>query len=429
MTNPVSEWMDSFGNHLTRGVFNNADLASIYAFSPERYRFFRNGSKVLLRYEDIDNYAYFDDKRPGEEDVFILSPDAGDTLKLRTAERFRYTVNFVSEFTQALGISQDLENPNDRVTVFFDTSPLGDLSDGYFIEYTGDHDPLTVDLYEKRNDSVIDQKYTVDIDVALTVFNRLAGDYNWYNVGEWNTEQTHTDDRGQRNRRIGTLSTEDGDTNAGPTGRGPISGNGRIGAEVEADASTTDLELYLGSSSFTTLGAAGSSVKGKGAEAEDLSVSTTGSWVPLFVMRADPDRPFVNLQLDEVEITVGSGKLMAISADSSNVLNGSANELSDSDFSPPEEHSGTNSVVEVTDGTVVDQFPDNSGSTTTSAANPGGYQLGFDTTRTSGPGDKSQRTSGIQEKHGVYGDEYAVFIAKPSTTDNFNVAYTTSQDW
>jgi hypothetical protein len=64
----IDDWEDAFGNQLTRNTRVNADLAAHYNYSPERYRFYRNGTRVLLQYEDIEAYPYFDDERIGEQD-------------------------------------------------------------------------------------------------------------------------------------------------------------------------------------------------------------------------------------------------------------------------------------------------------------------------------------------------------------------------
>ena len=426
--NPVNGWQDAFGNQLTRTTQNNADLASHYRFNPERYRFYRNGSRELLQYKDLATYDYFDDQRSGDEDAFVLQPDGGDTLLFKTAERFRYTVNFVSEMSVALGINQALSG-DDRVTLGLDTSPDGDLADGYFLEHRGDHSPDEVDVYERRQGSVIDAKQTVDAIRALTTFQRWVLDYNWYNVGEAKWTETWTGDRSnQINKEGATTSSEPADANTGLGGRGPIAANGHIVVEVAADSNTSDLEVHAGSMSFTTLGDVDSVVRAKGSEAGPFSPTQTDDWVALFALRRRPADHNVSVELRNIDLTAGAATAVAIACDSSKVLDSNGNQLTDSDFSTPESHSAANSVVEV--ATAVGQFPDASGSVTDLAGDPGGYQISYDQTRDSGVGASAGTRSGeIRAKHAILDGDICVIVAKPQELTDIYVHYVVGQDW
>jgi hypothetical protein len=425
--NPITDWQDAFDNQLARTTQNNADLAAHYNYSPERYRFYRNGTRVLLQYEDISAYEYFSDRRSGDEDVFVLQPDGGDTLLLKTAERFRYTVNFVSELSMAMAVNQELSG-SDRVTIGLDTSPGGNLADGYFLEHRGDHDRGDVDVYERRQGSVIGDKQTVNINRAPTVFQRWALDYNWYNVGAEHWTETWTNDRnGQRNREIATTSAEPTDANTGLGGRGPISGNGHVVVEVEADANTSDLEAHTGSMSFTTLGDVDNVVRGKGAEAGAFAPTQTGSWEALFALRAAPEDENVSVQLRDISPTAGSATTVAMACDPVNVLDGAGSQLTDADFAPPESQSPSNSAVEIS--TEVDQFPAVNGTVGATTDNPGGYQIGFGSTRDRGRGTSASRSGTTRSKHGILDGDICVVIAKPNDLTDIYAYYAADQDW
>ena len=425
---PVNSWQDAFGNQLARTTQNNADLASHYRYNPERYRFYRNGSRELLQYKDLNNYDYFDDQRSGDEDAFVLQPDGGDTLLFKTAERFRYTVNFVSEVSLALGINQALSG-DDRVTLGLDTSPDGNLADGYYLEHRGDHSPDEVDVYAKRRGSVIDEKHTVDVIRALTTFQRWLLNYNWYNVGEAVWTETYTGDRtNQVNREVATTSAEPSDANTGLGGRGPIAANGHIAVKVAADPSTSDLEVHAGSMSFTTLGDVDSVVRAKGAEAGPYSPGQTGDWAALFALRAVPNDHNVSVELRNIDLTAGAATAVAIACDPSNVRDDTGSQLTDADFAAPESHSGANSAVEVS--TAVDQFPAADGTVTDLATDPGGYQIGYDQTRESGVGASAGTRSGeIRAKHGILDGDICVVVAKPHDVTDIYAHYVVGQDW
>lgn len=426
MTNPTEEWQDAFGKQIADGTRNDGDLAAHFRYNPERQRVFRNGTRQLLQYQDISNYSYFDDWRSGEEDVFILSPGAGDTMTFKSAEQFRYTVGFVAQVTQALAISQDLINTNDRLIVGFDTT-LGEnsfLEDGYFLEYLPGHDSHEANIFIKRNDNVVGSKKSVNLTVPLTTFNRPYLDYNWYNVGEDNWGQTSTDSAsGQNNEDLGFTSVQAGDSNAGPGGRGPISGNGHIITRIETDSSTTGLEVYVGSQGYVTKGNVESVFSEKWAQEAGLTPSQSGSWEPLFVIRRSPEHPNASVQLPLVEATSGpDAKIIAIACDPSKVLDGTGSTIPDSDFSTPEEHSKQVSVFET--ATTVDQFPGQDGTTGATQSNPGGYQLSGSSTYR-----KSEKGSSLRTKKGLLRGDWAVVIAKPEGTgSDFKIDWIGEQD-
>ena len=436
--NGIEEYEDAFGNHLVRTTNNDADLAAHYRFSPERYRFYRNDERELLLYEieqndDLSSYPYLSDARPGEEDAFILQPDPGDTLTFKTAERFRYTVGFVQELGAAFALSQRLTNPNDRFEMGLSTGKNTEsFSDGYFFRHTSEHDFNQGDFFERRNGNIIGDVETVSLKKAMDYFRRVALEYNWYNVGEEDWTETYTTAKdGQLNIQSAVTTTEEDDENAGFGGRGPISGNGHIAVQVEADPATTDLEVYVGSFSILTEGATRDILRGKGFEKVGYEPTQSGSWEAMYAIRADPNRPNVAMELRGLEITQGSAKVLVVACDPSNVLAADGNPLSDDDFYTPEEQSKANSVLEVTDLGVVEEWPNESGVLGSVHDNPGGYQTMFSTSRTTSlQGNQSAtRTGSSREKHGIWDGDLGVVVAKPQSTDTISTLLPGEQDW
>jgi hypothetical protein len=433
------ESRDAFDNDLVRVTRNDADLAAHYRATPERFRLRRNGERVLYQYLDLSNYAYFSDQEAGDEDVYVLFPDGGDTMDFRTAERFRYTVNFISEVTQAVALSDPLTNDGDVFELGLDTSRNRDRSDGYFARQTHAHDSDEIDLFARRNGNVLGTPRTVTLREPTTTFSRWENDYNWYNVGKSKWRRTVTlstdDESVQVNDGLGTVTTEPGDANAGDGGRGPLSGNGQIVYHVETAPETTGLEVYVGSSSYTTLGGNSGVIKDKGAEAYPLIVPQSGAWVPLFAIRVKDGRDLVNTDLQNLTVTAGSGKALTVACAPSNVLDTDGNELTDDDFATPPEMSERNSAIEVSPeagnhtGSEVAQFPDADGNPVTATQNPGGYQLQFDTSRQTGSGNNSSTRSGdLEQKHGILGGDYAVVLAYAQNTDDYGIAYNIEMD-
>ena len=430
---PVPEWSDAFGKQIADGTRNEADLAAHYRLSPERYAFERNGSDVLLHYTDLATYDYIDDQRAGDEDVFVLQPDAGDTLQLRSAERFRYTVNYIEEVAVAVATNQALANPADRVTIGLDTGPdPGALTDGYFLEHLPTHAADECDLFERRNGTELGRQ-TVSTNRALTTFRRLKLDYNWYNVGKADWTETYTEGDVQKNEPLGT-TTVDADTDgAGTGGRGPISGNGHLVVEVEADGATTDLELLCGSFGVVTKGRVDSIVRQTTDEMAGLSVGTAGEFQPLFGLRVNRDaHPNVTAQLIDIDITAGpEGKVTGVLCHPSKVLDGSGAQLSASDFSAPEAVPGSATALQVTDGATIAEFPDDTGTTVTSTTNPGGRSLmAFGSKRSTTGSAGSTYSSALTVKNSILADSILVLLAKPATTaEDYAVSFSATEEW
>jgi hypothetical protein len=429
---------DAFGNPNVRTPRNLADLAGHYRYSPERYRFYRNGSRELLLYEiaqngDLDSYPYLSDARPDEEDVFVLQPDAGDTLTFKTAEQFRYRVGYVHELSASFALSRALQNQDDRITfgLLTDTATQ-ELTDGYFIEQTGNHRPEQCDVFERRNGNTVGERKTVTLKAATTVFSRIVLRYNWYNVGEENWAETYTTEKdGQTNRFLTQTTTEPDDSNAGPAGRGPVSGNGQIVCQLEADTNTTDLEAYVGSYAMLALGDVPTISRGPGMEIGDYTPTQTGSWEAVCGFRVDPSTPNVSVQIRRLITTSGSGKTLVVAVDPSNVLKADGTELGDTDFYTPEEHSPANSSLERTDLGVIEEWPDGQGNLGTVHTTPGGYQLTFSTTRAVQRDLSEGKTNAslTKQKHGIRDGDIALLVTKPYTTDALAWSPLTEQDW
>lgn len=75
------------------------------------------------------------------------------------------------------------------------------------------------------------------------------------------------------------------------------------------------------------------------------------------------------------------------------------------------------------------QSRDADGNTVTATQDPGGYQLQFDTSRTTGTGTGATTRSGdLEQKHGILDGDYAVVLAYADSTDDYGVAYNIEMD-
>jgi hypothetical protein len=434
MPSSIPEWSDAFGNQVALGTTNEADIAGHYPYNPERWRVFVNGTRQFIQYDA--SVPEFTDS----VDTHDLTPQAsGDVVRMATTERFRYVVQYVIEWSGALRTSQALEAGDAVVFGYGDPDLVnstddfpGPAADGWFFHWHADLDAQEVRIAEYRNGEVKSED-VVATENELTDWGRWAGNTNWYNVGETDFSETYTEDVGndQRNPSLGKTSA--------PKEKGTQSANKPIGLSVKVGSASTagSLTAELGSVGLRTLGQVDGIIRTKIAS-ETLTVSngTDGTYEPLMALRIDPEREIVNVQalsLDPVEFT-GSGdvQLLGIAVDE---------QKTDADFDDPEddgtdpgpaapiEHNSTNSVIQYTKD--ITTFPDSTGSTVSTATNPGGYQIAHGTYYTSGTGSKTREftTDGRTSKRQISDRDVMVILANAAATGDVTLEYGTEQDW
>lgn len=401
-------WSDVFGNQVgsRRSLL---DIGSHYPISPERWRLFVDGTRQFIQYTDAVQYAH-------PEDTHNLSPNAGETVALVTADDVVYTVQFELAATWAFGLSQALQS-GDRLRV-----GLFDDADGWFMEQTAAHATDEADFVIRRAGTEV-YRETHPIDLPTTTFGRLGLETAWYRVARQRWSRSYPENGTQQNEVVAT-------TDATPN-QGPARGNLPLRYEITAGSSTTDLTLKAGSVAATLQGDSERIIRAKNYR-ETFSVNTTGTYVPVLAFRKDPDRDLVRMEITNTDVPKfeGSGDLFAllIAAGKENVRDANGDPLDDTDFSTPNELNGTNSVIET--ATAVAQFPDNTGTLVTSATNPGGYQLGLATRYTSGSGGKISSTgAGIDAKRVLASGDYAVLLVRATATGDFDYEVTIDQDW
>jgi len=432
MTNPTTEWQDAFGNQVALGTTNEADLAGHYSYSPERYRVFVDGTRQEIQYDGEP--TQFSDA----DDSFLLKPqNDGEVVTVKTAERYRYVVQYIIEWSLAFQINQDLQS-GDVWAVGYGDPDLenstddtpGPNADGWFIYQNSSNDADTVTLAEYRDGTDVDS-----VDVTFTklpqIWGRVAGRTNWYNVGETSLEETFIEkyqngEREQKNKKVGTVGVEEG--------KGPILGNQRIHASVKTGSSGAgSLEFELGSIGLRTLGQVTGILRTKTFDFELTYNGTTTEFEPLLAIRVDPDRLEVNTQFTILEPLEFDGNddivLIAQIFDKNNVLDGNGDTLVDSDYGVPTELSTTNSVLETS--TAVEQVPDSTGSAQTSMTDPGGYQVAYGSLTSSGSGGSAQRVSSRArtQKRAVPNGDVAVIMARSPSTGTVTGDLQFEQDW
>lgn len=405
---PVQEWQDSFNLQTSHGISNSVDIPSFYDFSPERLRYYKNGTRVRDR--NLAAEPTFTDRN---ED-WLLEPASGDTLELRTAERPRYVVGVDAIATLANYIPSGLAT-GDTVNLGIAAETTHDNA-AYF-ELNGGSDNRVV---LKRAGSEIASEtfeYPEGVDETSPLVYRI--DFNWYGVGSYEfkvfyTDAGHEDGEQSVNETVAELSVSDG--------KSTEDGNFHIFQEV--DATSSNLQVAAGSFGFLTKGDVSPTERTKAARLTGLSYSGTGDYEALAAVRIDPNRANVFTQIAGIEAVPsgGTGELLAVVMPQS--------ETDATGFSTPPAHNPQNSVIEETSS--ITQFTDQTGTLVTSTANPDGYQAGFFATDSQQTGTSKQRaTTQARAIRPIYEDDVVVFLYKDddSQSRTVNLVYNTTQLW
>jgi hypothetical protein len=427
--------VDNFGHLVANPMTDILDVPGEKEVTPERLRFYRNGSRVFLQY-GTDNR--FEDIDAGVK----LKPDSGDTITGRSAERIPYPVGFDLIATMAFQLSQAPQSGDVIAGGFgdpdvdnFDPSThsySGSSADGYFFFFTESTGLDRVFLAEVRDGTIVDSLFARP-NKGADIWKRVAIWLNWYDVGPGKFIETFTSvgrDRTnpQRNRVLGSVANDDG--------KGPLFGSKRVRFQVHQDSANSGLVVELGSISGQIPGRFTIKFKDKSHDfTADVSNATSGTFEVVGALKVADGRERVQCIIDDVSIASHP------SADSIKVLvqavDPSETNYQDSDFSVPVEHSETNSVIRQVEGDGAagnatgpvedDSGTDSSGPTTSDTmTNPGGYQIASvevnvdqSTNRTVVGGDKSRVLTDT---------DYGLVLIDGNTTGTYSLEIDTKQN-
>lgn len=401
-------WEDALGSQIASPTRNVIDIASHYNFSPERLRLFRNGSREFIQYGSISQFS-------DEVDYWSLQPDAGDSMHIESAESGTYVVNYLMQSSWAFALNQALSDGD-----VLRYGPYNGANGWYFEQRGTDHGPMEGDIIEERNGTETTLKANVSLGAPLTDWVRRECQFGWYNVLNQTWRETITDD-GQASNDIFSRTSNDG-------ARGPETGNLNLWLEVEASASTTDLELLAGSMGMITLGDPTSLNRDKPQYNSVTLSGTANAWEPVLALRIDPDNPHVNMQFSLLNILSYSSnatcELVVASFDASNT--------DASGWSLPEYHHDKNSAVETT--TNVSQVANASGTQEDLAAGTkfGGYTIASSVDVDGGniSGSESTVNQNRVEKKSVLNSDTIVFLARTGTMDGtLHFVWDVDQNW
>lgn len=399
---------DAFEKVISDETANELDIATQYNFSPERVRLFLNGSRQFPNYNSVPK---FDDAA----DVWTLQPAGGDSMHIESAESGTYVVNYELQASFAFELNQSLSDG--------DVLRIGpyDGTDGWLFEQRGaDHTDTQGDIIESSAGTETTLESNVELLKPTTDWTRIEVDYNWYAVGREEWAQTYTENGEQFNTTFAKTSN-DGD-------RSTETGNLNLWQEIQADASTTGLELHVGSMGMITLGSPTTLTREK-PQPKQITVSgTNNAWEPIYAIRVDPDNDNVNAQFSQLDIlSYGANddlELVAVSFD--------ASKTDASGWGVPDYHHASNSVLQST--TSISQVPDTSGTQKDLGTSDkfGGHTIAsaidIDGGNVSGTTGTSNRNR--QEKKAILASDHVVFLARTGTTgETLSFVWDVDQNW
>jgi hypothetical protein len=225
-----SESRDNFDRDVANPLVDLIDVAGEKDFTPERLRYFKDGTPVFLQYGTDPTFSE-------TERGYLLQPESDQTLTLRTAEKAAYQVGFDLWPTMSRQVNGTLQS-GDVVAggygqldlLNFDPGAVdpsadnpaagahtGTDADGYFWYHTVDTGTGEALLAMVQNGTVLDSRI-VELVKGIDVFSIMEQRLNWYAVGpcvfrESSTDTVEFPDSPQVNRTVGAVANDDG---AGP---------------------------------------------------------------------------------------------------------------------------------------------------------------------------------------------------------------------
>jgi voltage-gated potassium channel Kch len=383
----IPDWEDGFGRPIMQRV-NPLDMPSSYPASPERYRYEINGSRVRIGSTQ---------KVTSRESDILVEPDAGDTIRVRSAERIRYIVGYEGVASWAW---RTLTKLGDGDTVRVGVSDT--QGNGYVVEYTGTGpaaDEYTATAYIENATQGVVAESSFEPPVDPTKNQRDSVQWNWYNVGRAKFRKTYTKGGRQNNPTVAKLSNDEG-------GATDVA---NLFLVMEIEAANAGQQLSVGSMGHVVLGDATPTSREKEVGYTGLSYGGSGDYEPLCAFRIDPSRDNIYAQVSGVSTTghAEDGEVIVVCVDPS---------LTDATiFSSPAQVNPDNSVIQGT--TSISTFPDSTYTEVSSASSHGGRQAASMAVTSGAPQSTSSRISeSFGRKRPIYSDEMLVVLIKTLTS-------------
>lgn len=411
---------DAFDNNVARRTRNELDIATQYQFSPERVRLFKDDTRQFVQYNDITGFT-------DAAKTWQLSPAAGETMRIESAESATYVVNYESLGSLAYQLSRPLQDGD-----VFKVGPRGE-TDGWYLEQRGaDHDATTADL--KQIDGGTESTLAADVELfkPTTTAQRIECAYNWYGIGSQKWQQTYTASDQRDNPRVHDRQQNRFFAEVADAGFSTESGNLNLWQQVTRGSGTDPLTLDVGSMSLLTRGGIANLTRSKPQFVEISLPSTNDTWLPIYALRLNPDVPNVNARMraltllnygnnTQVELVVAS-----MSSSKTNIASG--------DWQLPAYHHAQNSALQEAVASTVFEVPDDTGTQKelTSSDKFGGYSLITSAIESGGNtvSTAAEVSEAVEAKKAILSSDHIVFMARtPNAGAALRFVWSADQDW
>jgi len=413
---------DSFGRLTVVEPKNVADIGADHPISQERWRLFESDGQG--GFSDV----YFQYGLPSfyQEgvDTLNLAPTSGQTVKMETAEVFRYVVGYVSYVSCAFGTNQALQD-GDILTIAYGDADLVDgevnangKADGWVLEFRPNlrDDQAYFTIY-RQGQIVSNGKRVIDFKQRVQDWRRIELDFNWYNVGSSGWTETYTDQGTQINAEIVRSSVD--------KRRGPSSSNHPLQFTLHDGQNGTELEV--GSVGVLVYGDVQPTFKQKTFNT-DFSYSGSGLWEPLFAIRQHPTRRDVFSSFRSTRVISWSGA-NNIEITYQAFAPGLLSYTGADSWQHPAILSETNSTTQRR--TDIDLFPDNTGAPVGSTSNVGGFQVGHSSFSVSGQGVNNKSLADVSEnvKRPMYIRDHIWVLGQSEDAGTGTIETAVQEDW
>lgn len=447
LTEYFDEVRDLFGGDTVNTITDLIDVPGEHDFTPERLRYYKDGSRRFLQYGDDANYTEAARGR-------TLAPDSGQTLTMETAERAAYPVGSDLWPSMSYSVNQ-APQAGDAVGGGFGIIDLanfqpedvsyaaGSDADGWFWYHTADTGLDEVILAGVGDGSIYYAEQTSTFNAA-SVLSIMETRLNWYGVGPGKYIRSYTNiedypDEPNRNKVLGYVANDDGPSSLDASHRATLA--------VHQASGNSGLELMSGSMSVKASADPNYQFKRKGHQMSLENTNTTvGTYQVLGAIRGQNSRPEVKLRIPGFTITKtpGSGVtrtkvlMMAVSPENTNADDAFPTPHEDA---VPKEHNSKNSVVEevsvagdaatpLTGPIEDDAGTDVTGATTSNTIiNPGGYQIGRQSINPEGVGSNLTALQGSQVGlRNLYDTDIALILVDATTAGTVELDVLTGQN-
>jgi len=410
---------------------NISNIQTNFPHSSQRWRYYIENSGTLEReYIKYGNRTGFTETDYSKR----IEAPSGGVAEYRTAEIFNHVTGNSSLVNTTFQLNQSLSSGEKFVVGYGNPDLQNNMAgaDGWFVEFEPNLSTNECLFSVYNNGNIITNggnKKLVELVKPYTYWQRLSLIIqNLGAVGSELHEKFAEADGNVRETQVGRVSAT-----ANPLS--PSSSNNQIRYTVKGQGN--GLEMEIGHTEFKReQGSSQSSVRPKALSLEDISINTTGTYVPVVAAREQPDKETITGTLNSLEIvdfdSEATVKVVVKAFAKDKVTFSTTN-----GWNVPPEFTEQETTIELRQD--VDSFADSSGSLVQDSNGLGGNLVAssVDVISSSGGGPgQGNASSFIQNKSTlpqvastILDSDVLVLLVKATSTGNLTVNFSFTENW